>query len=67
MIYGCDGEGSYLCSTAAHHVLGTAEREEICVTGSHVTAPGEVGRFDVTKAESKSKSNKRLRIALGDA
>ena len=35
--------------------------------GTHVASTGEVGRFEVTKTESKGKANKRLRIALGDA
>ena len=34
--------------------------------GTHVASTGEVGRFEVTKTESKGKANKRLRIALGD-
>ena len=35
--------------------------------GTHVASTGEVGRFEVTKTESKGKANKRLRIALGSA
>ncbi len=35
--------------------------------GTHVAATGEVGRFEVTKTESKGKANKRLRIALSDS
>ena len=35
--------------------------------GTHVASTGEVGRFEVTKTESKGKANKRLRIALSDA
>ena len=34
---------------------------------THVASTGEVGRFEVTKTESKGKANKRLRIALGSA
>lgn len=34
--------------------------------GTHVASTAEVGRFEVTKTESKGKANKRLRIALGD-
>jgi misacylated tRNA(Ala) deacylase len=34
--------------------------------GTHVTTTGEVGRFEVTKTQSKGKGNKRLRIALHD-
>ena len=34
--------------------------------GTHVARTGEVGRFEVTKTESKGKGNKRLRIALHD-
>lgn len=34
--------------------------------GTHVASTGEVGRFEVTKAESKGKANKRLRIAVHD-
>jgi misacylated tRNA(Ala) deacylase len=34
--------------------------------GTHVRSTGEVGRFEVTKTESKGKGNKRLRIALHD-
>jgi len=32
--------------------------------GTHVRSTGEVGRFAVTKTESKGKGNKRVRIAL---
>ena len=32
--------------------------------GTHVRSTGEVGRFEVTKTESKGKGNKRVRIAL---
>jgi misacylated tRNA(Ala) deacylase len=32
--------------------------------GTHVAATGEVGRFEITKTESKGKGNKRVRIAL---
>jgi misacylated tRNA(Ala) deacylase len=32
--------------------------------GTHVASTAEVGRFDVTKTESKGKGNKRVRIAL---
>ena len=32
--------------------------------GTHVRSTGEIGRFTVTKTESKGKGNKRLRIAL---
>jgi len=35
--------------------------------GTHVASTAEVGRFEVTKTESKGKANKRLRIALSDA
>ena len=35
--------------------------------GTHVASTGEVGRFEVTRTESKGKANKRLRIALGSA
>ena len=35
--------------------------------GTHVASTGEVGRFEVTKTESKGKANKRLRITLSDA
>ncbi len=35
--------------------------------GTYVASTGEVGRFEVTKTESKGKANKRLRIALGSA
>lgn len=34
--------------------------------GTHVASTGEVGRFEVTKTESKGKGNKRVRIALHD-
>jgi misacylated tRNA(Ala) deacylase len=34
--------------------------------GTHVAATGEVGRVRVIKAESKGRSNKRVRIALTD-
>jgi len=34
--------------------------------GTHVRSTGEVGRFAVTKTESKGRGNKRVRIALGD-
>ena len=32
--------------------------------GTHVARTGEIGRFDVTKTESKGKGNKRVRIKL---
>jgi misacylated tRNA(Ala) deacylase len=32
--------------------------------GTHVASTGEVGRFEVTKTESKGKGNKRVRIQL---
>ena len=35
--------------------------------GTHVASTAEVGRFEVTKTESKGKANKRLRIAPSDA
>jgi misacylated tRNA(Ala) deacylase len=35
--------------------------------GTHVRSTGEIGRFVVTKTESKGKGNKRLRIVLEDA
>jgi len=35
--------------------------------GTHVRSLGEVGRFRVTRTESKGKANKRLRIAVEDA
>ena len=34
--------------------------------GTHVASTGEVGRFEVTKTESKGKANKRIRIAVHD-
>lgn len=34
--------------------------------GTHVRSTGEVGRFEVTKTESKGKANKRIRIAIRD-
>jgi len=34
--------------------------------GTHVSTTGEIGRFVVTKTESKGKGNKRLRIVLED-
>lgn len=34
--------------------------------GTHVASTGEIGRFEVTKTESKGKGNKRLRIAIHD-
>ncbi|MFN0090741.1 MAG: alanyl-tRNA editing protein [Acidimicrobiales bacterium] len=34
--------------------------------GTHVAATGEIGRFAVTKTESKGKLNKRVRIAVSD-
>ncbi len=34
--------------------------------GTHVPSTGEVGRFEVTKTESKGKANKRIRIAIRD-
>ncbi len=34
--------------------------------GTHVASTAEVGRFEVTKTESKGKGNKRVRIALSD-
>lgn len=34
--------------------------------GTHVAATAEVGRFEVTKTESKGKGNKRVRIQLHD-
>jgi len=34
--------------------------------GTHVARTGEVGRFEITKTESKGKGNKRVRIQLGD-
>ena len=34
--------------------------------GTHVRSTGEIGRFVVTKTESKGKGNKRLRIVLED-
>jgi len=34
--------------------------------GTHVASTGEVGRFEVTRTESKGKGNKRVRIALHD-
>jgi misacylated tRNA(Ala) deacylase len=35
--------------------------------GTHVGSTAEVGRVRVTKTESKGRSNKRIRIAVGDA
>ncbi len=35
--------------------------------GTHVASTGEVGRFEITKTESKGKANKRIRIAIADA
>lgn len=35
--------------------------------GTHVSSTADVGRFEVTKTESKGKGNKRVRIALHDA
>jgi misacylated tRNA(Ala) deacylase len=35
--------------------------------GTHVRSTGEVGRFVVTKTESKGKGNKRLRVQVTDA
>lgn len=32
--------------------------------GTHVASTGDVGRFEITKTESKGKGNKRVRIAL---
>jgi misacylated tRNA(Ala) deacylase len=32
--------------------------------GTHVARTGEVGRFEITKTESKGKGNKRVRIAI---
>jgi len=32
--------------------------------GTHVASTGEVGRFDITKTESKGRGNKRVRIRL---
>ena len=34
--------------------------------GTHVANTSDVGRFSITKTESKGKGNKRVRIALGD-
>ena len=34
--------------------------------GTHVRSTAEVGRFVVTKTESKGKGNKRLRITVED-
>ncbi len=34
--------------------------------GTHVRRTGEIGRFVVTKTESKGKGNKRLRVAIED-
>ncbi|HEX9681941.1 MAG TPA: alanyl-tRNA editing protein [Acidimicrobiales bacterium] len=34
--------------------------------GTHVRSTGEVGRFTVTKTESKGKGNKRIRILVSD-
>ena len=34
--------------------------------GTHVASTGEVGRFEVTRTESKGKANARLRITLSD-
>jgi len=34
--------------------------------GTHVSSTGEIGRFVVTKTESKGKGNKRLRIRIED-
>ena len=34
--------------------------------GTHVRSTGEVGRFEVTKTQSKGRANKRVRIALHD-
>jgi misacylated tRNA(Ala) deacylase len=34
--------------------------------GTHVASTGEVGHVRVVKAESKGKSNKRIRIAVED-
>ena len=34
--------------------------------GTHVRSTAEVGRFNVTKTESKGKGNKRLRIEIGN-
>ncbi len=34
--------------------------------GTHVASTSEVGRFEITKTESKGKGNKRVRIALHD-
>ena len=35
--------------------------------GTHVASTAEVGRFEITKTESKGKGNKRVRIQLHDA
>ena len=35
--------------------------------GTHVASTGAVGRFEITKTESKGKGNKRVRIALHDS
>lgn len=34
--------------------------------GTHVASTAEVGRFEITKTESKGKGNKRLRMAIHD-
>jgi misacylated tRNA(Ala) deacylase len=35
--------------------------------GTHVANTSEIGRVEVTKAESKGKANKRIRLAVHDA
>jgi len=35
--------------------------------GTHVASTGAVGRFEITKTESKGKGNKRVRMVLHDA
>ena len=35
--------------------------------GTHVARTGEVGRFEITKTESKGKGNKRIRMRLSDS
>ena len=34
--------------------------------GTHVRSTAEIGRFEVTKTESKGKGNKRLRVRIHD-
>ena len=48
-------------------VVAVEEGGRVALDATAFYATGEVGRFEVTKTESKGKANKRLRIALSDA